>query len=323
MDKSIRFGIEVQFLNEQVNRWAPHAARANSYDQAILAADRRAWHPLNVELFDLSAFDVDQTPMLPPHMVVALETACVSERLSTSQLRTHFTNETVRIHLSDILLGERAAMLHAVRLCGASQDLGAQEHAANQAREEARHAAAFTLYIARRWGEPVSPTPVFAAFLDELATSGNLAQEVAGMQVLVEGLAMGVFAAFEGELRDPLGKELIRLVMADEASHLKTGVTWMENALGTLSAAQRVELEAWTARQFMRLSRGLLAPTQRPEHYSRFGIDPRQVVRELRGRGNGRLQPSAAAAIFRTVAKAVQRAGLVSSRTAGAYADFL
>ena len=310
-------------MNEPVNRWAPHPARANSYDQAILAADRRAWHPLNVELFDLSPFDIDQTPMLPPHMVVALETPCVQERLSTSQLRTQFTNETVRIHLSDILVGERAAMLHALRLCGASQDLGAQEHAANQAREEARHAAALTLYIARRWGEPVSPTPVFAALLEDLATCGHLAQEVAGMQVLVEGLAMGVFAALEGELSDPLGKELIRLVMADEASHLKTGITWMDNALRTLSAAQRIELEAWTARQFLRLSRGLLAPTQRPEHYARFGIDPRQVVCELRARGNGRLQPSAGAAIFRTVAKAVQRAGLVSSRTMGAYAGFL
>jgi hypothetical protein len=314
---------EVLKLNEPVNRWAPHPARANSYDQAILAADRRAWHPLNVELFDLSPFDIDQTPMLPPHMIVALETRCVSQHLSTAQLRTRFTNETVRIHLSDILLGERAALLHALRLCGASEDLGAQENAANQAREEARHVAALTLYIARRWGQPASPTPVFAAFLDDMATSRNLAQEIAGMQVLLEGLAMGIFAALEGELRDPLGKELIRLIMADEASHLKTGVTWMENALRTLSAAQRAELEAWTARQFMRLSRGLLAPTQHPQHYARFGIDPRQVVNELRGQGNGRLRPSAAATVFRTAAKAVQRAGLISSRTERAYAGFL
>jgi hypothetical protein len=310
-------------LNEPVNRWAPHPTRANSYDQAILAADRRAWHPLNLELFDLSPFDIEQTPMLPPHMIVALETTCVSQQLSTAQLRTQFTNETVRIHLSDILLGERAALRHALRLCGASQDLGAQENAANQAREEARHVAALTLYIARRWGEPASPTPVFAAFLDDIADSKNLPQEIAGMQVLLEGLAMGIFAALEGELRDPLGKELIRLIMADEASHLKTGVTWMESVLRTLSAVQSAELEAWTARQFMRLSRGLLAPTQHPEHYARFGIDPRQVVHELRSQGNGRLQPSTAATVFRTAAKAVQRAGLISARTAGAYAGFV
>jgi hypothetical protein len=111
--------------------------------------------------------------------------------------------------------------------------------------------------------------------------------------------------------------------MADEASHLKTGATWMENVLATQSDAQRVELEAWTARRFLRLSRGLLAPMQHAAHYARFGIDPRQVVRELREQGNGRLQPTPAAAIFRTVAKAVQRAGLISSRTQGAYAAFL
>jgi hypothetical protein len=201
--------------------------------------------------------------------------------------------------------------------------LGAQENAANQAREEARHAAALTLYIARRWGTPAVPTPVFAAFLDDIATSANLAREIAGMQVLVEGLGMGIFAALEGELRDPLGQALIRLIMTDEASHLKTGATWMENALSTLTGTQRDQLEAWTAHQFLRLSRGLLAPSQHPDHYARFGIDPRQVARELRGQRNRRRQPSPAATIFRTAAKAVQRAGLISSRTERAYAGFL
>jgi hypothetical protein len=307
-----------------LDRWAPHPERSNSFDQAILSADRRAWHPLNVDPLSLAAsFDIAETPMLPPHMVIALETACVSEHLSTPALRTRFTNETARIYLSDILYGERAALAHAARLCLLTKDLGAVENAANQAREEARHVTAFSLYIARRWGEPVAPTPVFAACLNSIVTSASLAQEIAGMQVLVEGLAMGVFAALESEFRDPLGQELIRRVMADEASHLKTGTTWLNTLLCRVSTAERDELEVWTARQFVRLSHGLFAPTQRPELYAAFGLDPRRVGHELRRQGFGRLQPSAAVAIFRTAAKAVSRAGLISSRTESAYAGFL
>ncbi len=64
--------------------------------------------------------------------------------------------------------------------------------------------------------------------------------------------------------------------MADEASHLKTGASWMEGTLATLAPEQSLELKTWTARQFTRLRRGLFAPTQHPDHFARFGIDPRR-----------------------------------------------
>jgi hypothetical protein len=306
------------------HRWAPLADRSSCFDQAILSADRRSWHPLHVESFSLSSeFDIEATPMLPPHMVVAYELPCVAAALDSDAKRTHFINETVRIHLSDILWGERAALAHAARLCLSSHDLGALENAAIQAREEARHVAAFSLLIARRWGTPVAPTPVFAKFLEGVAAAGNIGKEIAGMQVLVEGLAMGIFAALEGELTDPLCREVIRLVMADEASHLKTGATWMTKVLESASSAERAELQAWTAQQFIRLSRGLFAPTQHPAHYAKFDLDPRQVARELRREGRGRLRPSAAATIFCTAAKAVHRAGLMSPATEDAYTGFI
>jgi hypothetical protein len=306
------------------SRWAPLADRSNSFDQAILSADRRSWHPLHVDLFSLSLeFDIAATPLLPPHMVLAYEVPCVVAALNSDEKRTHFINETVRIHLSDILWGERAALAHAARLCLSSQDLGALENAAIQAREEARHVAAFSLLIARRWGAPVAPTPVFAEFLEGVAAAGDIGKEIAGMQVLVEGLAMGIFAALEGELADPLCREVIRLVMADEASHLKTGATWMAKVLEAASPERRAELEAWTAQQFTRLSRGLFAPTQRPAHYAQFDLDPRQVGRELRREGRGRLRPSAAATIFCTAAKAIHRAGLIGPASQDAYAGFL
>ncbi len=97
----------------------------------------------------------------------------------------------------------------------------------------------------------------------------------------------------------------------------------MERAVTGASPAEREDLEAWTARHFLRLSRALFAPTQRPEHFAAFDLDPRQVGRELWAQGRDRRQPSAADTIFSTAAKAVQRAGLISARTAYAYDGFL
>lgn len=298
--------------------------RSTLFDQAILMADRRVWHPLSVELFKLAVpFDVASVPMLPPHMVTGLGTPHVDGQLDSPEKRIRYTNEWVRIHLSDILWGERASLAHALRLSLRSRDDAAIEMATIQAREEARHVTAFNLYIARRWGEPTSPTPVLAEFLQAVAASDSLAKEVVGMQVLIEGLAMGVFAALERELQDPLGRELIRLVMADEAAHLKAGVLWLERALEDASSAERDDLAVWTARQFQRLSRGVFAPTQRSEHFAAFDLDPRQTARELLAQNQGRLTRSAATSMFSTVARAVQRAGLIHPRTGHSYAGFL
>jgi hypothetical protein len=301
-------------------QWDPAPRRSAIFDPAILMADRRVWHPLNFDLSEMGIpFDVRSVPMLPPEMVTALETLHVAERLNSPEMRIRYTNDSVRIHLSDILYGERASLAHALRLCQSSCDDGAVELAAIQAREEARHVSAFSLYIARLWGEPTSPTPVLAEFLETVARSESLAKEVVGMQVLVEGLAMGIFTALERELRDPLGRELIRFVMADEAGHLKAGVLWLQRALAGVSPAERDDLETWTARQFKRLSRGLFSPTQRPAQFAAFGLDPRQAAREVSAHQRDHSTRSATDGIFSTVAKAVQRAGLISARTGHAY----
>ena len=69
-------------------------------------------------------------------------------------------NESFRFVLSQILHGEQAALSLSASLCHVLRDPGAQEYAANQTREEARHVAGFTRYIQARWGSPykVGPT---------------------------------------------------------------------------------------------------------------------------------------------------------------------
>ena len=74
------------------------------------------------------------------------------------------------------------------------KDQGAQEYAANQTREEARHVTAFAKYIKARWGRPVDCGPVLKDLLVEIIDAPEVYKKIIGMQMLVEGLAMGAFA---------------------------------------------------------------------------------------------------------------------------------
>ncbi|HAJ46476.1 MAG TPA: DUF3066 domain-containing protein, partial [Alphaproteobacteria bacterium] len=71
---------------------------------------------------------------------------------------------------------------------------GAQEYAANQAREEARHVTAFAQYVKVRWGKPMPIGGSLGGVLNELVASPYAWKKIVGMQLLVEGLAMGAFA---------------------------------------------------------------------------------------------------------------------------------
>src|SRR3546814_14745152 len=61
---------------------------------------------------------------------------------------------------SSILHGEQGALNLSASLCHVLKDQGAQEYAANQTREEARHVTAFARYIKARWGRPVECGPL-------------------------------------------------------------------------------------------------------------------------------------------------------------------
>ena len=78
---------------------------------------------------------------------------------------------------SSILHGEQGALNLSASLCHVLKDQGAQEYAANQTREEARHVTAFAKYIKARWGRPVECGPVLKALLVEIIGSAGGLQE--------------------------------------------------------------------------------------------------------------------------------------------------
>src|SRR3954453_10322053 len=66
-----------------------------------------------------------------------------------------------------------------------------------------------------------------------------------GMQIMVEGLALGAFGTLYRQTKEPLLKDLLKYVIQDEARHVHYGVLALRDHMKTLSDSERREREDW------------------------------------------------------------------------------
>jgi hypothetical protein len=302
-------------------------ARSTAFDKIISATHDHFWDPLDPKYIDFSEpFDMENEMVIPEDMVVSLQTKYVSDRLSDPKDRVRFVNQFALRSFSSILHGEQGALNLSASLCHVLKDQGAQEYAANQTREEARHVTAFARYIKARWGRPVECGPTLKALLVDIIHSPEVYKKIIGMQMLVEGLAMGAFATFFKVTNDPLCKKLMQLVMTDEAFHHKFGKIWADRTIPHLSEKEHEIIELWAAQCFQTLLFNLVGPTQQRSLYEEFGLDPDVVIAELadiitdESRREGMKEQTN---IFRVLVKTLLNAGIITERTRAFYAMYV
>jgi hypothetical protein len=264
--------------------------------------------------------------ILPEKMIGPLQLDYVNEILGTEKRRIAFANAQTLRTFSSILHGEQGALNLSASLCHVLKDQGAQEYAANQTREEARHVTAFSRYIKARWGTPTPCGPILKNLLVEIIGAPEVYKKIVGMQMLVEGLAMGAFATFYHQINDPLGKRLLQLVMTDETFHHRFGKIWADRTIPHLSPAEHEVVETWAVHCFQTLLFNLLAPTQQRDLYESFGLDPDRVTAEVakvmtddQRRENMKDHTN----IFRVLVKTLLNAGIITERTRGFYATYV
>jgi Long-chain fatty aldehyde decarbonylase len=301
--------------------------RTTAFDKIISATHDHFWDPLDKKYIDFDEpFDMENTPLLPEEMIAALQTDYVSNHLSDPKTRTRFINQMVLRNFSSILHGEQGALNLSASLCHVLYDQGAQEYAANQTREEARHVTAFAKYIKARWGRPEKCSPVLQALLVDIIGSPEVYKKIIGMQMLVEGLAMGAFATFYQKLNDPLGRKLMQLVMTDEAFHHKFGKIWADRTIPKLDPEEHIIIEDWAAHCFQTLLFNLVAPSEQRDLYEEFGLDPDIVIQEFTKIATDearREDMKEATNIFRVLIKTLLNAGIITDRTRAFYGMYV
>src|SRR6185436_15973873 len=172
-----------------------YGQRTDAFDKIIAATHDHFWDPLDKKYIDFDEpFDLENEPLMPEDMQPILRLPYVAETLTDPKERIRFINTMQLRNFSSILHGEQGALNLSASLCHVLYDQGAQEYAANQTREEARHVTAFAKYIKARWGKPVQCGAALKRLLVEIIEAPAVYKKIIGMQMLVEGLAMGAFA---------------------------------------------------------------------------------------------------------------------------------
>ena len=299
-----------------------YGRRTDAFDGIISATHDHFWDPLDKNYIDYDLpFDMSKTPIVPLDMVVELKSA-VAERLDDRQ-KIQLANDVTHWSTSNLLHGEQGALSLSASLCHILLDPGAQEYAANQAREEARHVAGFTRYIAKRWGAPLPVGPTIANVLNDLVSTQEVYKKIVGMQMLIEGLAMGSFATLNAKTNDPVLRRLVQLVMSDEAFHHRFGRLWAAKTIRHLSEDEHKKVEDWSAQLFQMLLFNLINAEQKQVIYAKYGLDwqwVRDAVRESFSDDDRRAQLKESTNIFRVLIKTLLHAGIITSRTAPLYA---
>ncbi|TNE38090.1 MAG: ferritin-like domain-containing protein [Alphaproteobacteria bacterium] len=300
--------------------------RSSAFDKIISATHDHFWDPLDKKYIDFDDdFDLDKQMILPEDMVPSLQLDYVQENLKEED-KVRFANEIVRWQVSSILHGEQGALSLSASLCHILRDPGAQEYAANQAREEARHVTAFNKYVQARWGTPTPVGQTLGDLLQEMVGAEEVYKKIVGMQMLVEGLAMGAFATFYTKSKDPLLKKLCQLVMTDEAFHHKFGKIWADRTIPKLDESEQHLIEDWAAHCFQTLLFNLVNPEQMQLVYQKYGLDWQKVAEgflEMFTDETRRERMKESTDIFRVLIKTLLKAGIITDRTKGFYAAYV
>jgi hypothetical protein len=299
-----------------------YGRRTDAFDHIISTTHDHFWDPLDKAYIDFDApFDMARTPIMPMDTIVELKSA-VKDRLDEGQ-RIGLANDVIHWSVSNLLHGEQGALSLSASLCHVLLDPGAQEYAANQAREEARHVTGFTRYIAKRWGAPLPVGRTIQTVLGELVSTPEVYKKIVGMQMMIEGLAMGSFATFNAKTNDPVLRRLVQLVMSDEAFHHRFGRIWAGRTIRHLNEEEHRKVEDWSAQLFQNVLFNLINSEQKQVIYAKYGLHwewVRDAIKEVFGDNERRDQLKESTNIFRVLIKTLLNAGIITKRTAPLYA---
>ena len=170
--------------------------------------------------------------------------------------------------LSQFLHGEQGALFVACQLTEAVHWLDGKLYGSTQVVDEGRHVEVFSRYLHEKLEKSYQINDNLFVVLDAVMRDARWDVKFLGMQILIEGLALGAFGTIYAATREPLLKELLRRVITDEARHVHFGVLALERCQRELSPAERREREDWAYEMCLLARNRFLAHEFWEEHWA-------------------------------------------------------
>lgn len=160
--------------------------------------------------------------------------------------RQRFEESMAAWTLSQFLHGEQGALYAAAQVTEAVQFFDGTLYGATQVVDEARHVEVFHRYLDEKLGRVYAINDNLFVIIDALMEDSRWDMKFLGMQIMVEGLALGAFSSIYQQTSEPLLKELLKRVIQDEARHVHYGVVALRDHIkNNLSERERREREDW------------------------------------------------------------------------------
>lgn len=154
------------------------------------------------------------------------------KKLSKSQ-QEKFTAHTTAQLLSQFLHGEQGALMTAATVTHSVPDSGAKLYAATQTIDEARHVEVYAKYC-KKIAMTYPMSPWLKALIDITLQSDKYQKVMIGMNMVVEGLALGAFNNMYRTTSCPLLKGITFNVMRDESRHVSFGHAFLGPVFKTM-----------------------------------------------------------------------------------------
>ncbi len=281
-------------------------AKAGQWDGETLLP----WHtnvdPMNPEV-----------PILPPHFVdfTILERHGIT--LPPAE-RQRFLHSLVAWMLSQFLHGEQGALQAAAQVTEAVQFFDGKLYGGTQVVDEARHVEVFHRYLDTKLDKLYAINDNLFVIIDALMTDSRWDMKFLGMQIMVEGLALGAFGTLYKITREPLLKQLLKMVIQDEARHVHYGVLALrEHITKHLSESERREREDWSFEVALLMRNRFMAYEVYEEWFE--GALPRSAWREFILGAPG--MEEFRAVMFSRLVPNLREIGLLSPRVQARYSE--
>jgi hypothetical protein len=219
--------------------------------------------------------------------------------------------------LSQVLHGEQGALFAACQVTEAVPWMDGKLYGSSQVADEGRHVEVFHAYLTKKLEKKYDINDNLYVVIDALMSDSRWDMKFLGMQIMIEGLALGAFGMIQQKTNEPLLKQMLAYVIADEARHVHFGVLALQEYLKQLSERERREREDWTFEVSLFMRNRFLAHEIYDEYYA-----PLMSKAEWNVLINGsEMMNTFRSVMFKRVIPNLKRIGLLTERIRPKYAE--
>src|SRR6266852_9294630 len=183
-----------------------------------------------------------ENPMGLPDEAISIHGSDMWRRL-TAKERSNLRRHAHAFQISQFLHGEQGALVCTAKIVQQVPQIDAKFYAATQVVDEARHVEAYSRLLHDKFELAYPITQPLKALLEDTIGDRRWDFTYLGMQILIEGLALGAFQRIRDQARNPLAAAVNAYVMQDEARHVAFGRLALRDYYPQLTEAERNERE--------------------------------------------------------------------------------